>query len=240
MRTSILTLLLSLICTLAFSQNVYLVAVGIADYPGTKNDLVLPIADASAIVELYKTNKSARTRLIINNNATRKTIIETTQSLFDKARANDIVVLFFSGHGYPGGFMAYDQKLDYADLKSIFSLCKSKHKMVFADACFSGTLRDTNGEKQKANDKYNGDVMLFLSSRHNETSIEAPSMKNGFFTTCLVRCLKGGSDYNKDRVITAKELYTGVSEGVIRLSGGKQHPVMWGNFNDNMAILKWK
>ena len=105
---------------------------------------------------------------------------------------------------------------------------------------FSGTLRDTNGEKQKANDKYNGDVMLFLSSRHNETSIEAPSMKNGLFTTCLVRCLKGGSDYNKDRVITAKELYTGVSEGVIRLSGGKQHPVMWGNFNDNMAILKWK
>ncbi len=240
MRYSILTLLLTLICTLAFSQNVYLVAVGIADYPGSENDLVLPVADASAIIDLYKSNKSAKTRLISNSKATRRAILETTKSFFGQARSNDIVVLFFSGHGYPGGFVAYDQMLDYTDVKSIFSSCKSKHKMVFADACFSGTLRDTKSEKQRSTAKFDGDVMLFLSSRHNETSIESPIMKNGFFTTCLVRCLKGGSDYNRDRIITAKELFTGVSEGVIRLSEGKQHPVMWGNFNDNMAILKWK
>ncbi len=240
MRSFLLTLLLTFICTLALSQNVYLVAVGIADYPGTDSDLVLPVADASAIVDLYKSNKSAQTCLLSNSNATRRSIIETTKALFCQARSNDIVVLFFSGHGYPGGFMAYDQKLDYADVKSIFSACKSKHKMVFADACFSGSFRDVKSEKQKLNAAFDGNVMLFLSSRHNETSIETPSMKNGFFTTCLLRCLKGGSDYNKDRVITTKELYTGVSKGVIQLSDGRQHPVMWGSFNDDMAVLKWQ
>ena len=240
MRYCLLTLLSILICALAYSQNVYVVAVGIADYPGTKNDLNLPVADAEAIVELYSLNKSAQTRLLTNSNATKNAIISSTKALFGKAKSNDIVVLFFSGHGYPGGFAAYDEMLDYTDVRTIFAASKSKHKMVFADACFSGTLRDASGDNRKSVERYDGDVMLFLSSRHNETSIEAPGMKNGFFTTCLVRCLKGGSDYNKDRTITAKELYKGVSDGVIKLSGDRQHPVMWGSFSDNMAVLRWR
>jgi hypothetical protein len=216
-----------------------MVAVGIADYPGTKNDLNLPVADAEAIVELYSLNKSAQTRLLTNSNATKNAIISSTKALFGKAKSNDIVVLFFSGHGYPGGFAAYDEMLDYADVRAIFAASKSKHKMVFADACFSGTLRDAKGGDRSI-ERYDADVMLFLSSRHNESSIESPGMKNGFFTTCLVRCLKGASDYNKDRTITARELYNGVSDGVIKLSRGRQHPVMWGSFSDDMAVLRWR
>ena len=81
--------------------------------------------------------------------------------------------------------------------------------------------------------------MLFLSSRGNETSIERRDMKNGFFTSCLQKGLRGGADTNKDRTITTKELFNYVSNGVRRLSDDKQHPVMWGKFSDNMAVLKW-
>ena len=240
MKYCLLTLISILICALAYPQNVYVMAVGIADYPGNQNDLNLPVADAEAIVELYNLNKSAQTRLLTNSEATRNVIIAKTKALFSSAKPNDIVVLFFSGHGYPGGFAAYDEMLDYADVRSIFASSKSKHKMVFADACFSGTLRDASTEKRKSVDGFDGNVMLFLSSRHNESSIEATGMKNGLFTACLVRCLKGGSDFNKDRTITARELYKGVSEGVIKLSQDRQHPVMWGNFSDDMAVLKWR
>ena len=81
--------------------------------------------------------------------------------------------------------------------------------------------------------------MLFLSSRNNENSIERANMKNGFFTTCLQKGLKGNADTDRDRVITAKELFDFVSGGVVKISDGKQHPVMWGNFSDDMVVMKW-
>ena len=83
-------------------------------------------------------------------------------------------------------------------------------------------------------------VMLFLSSRGNEFSNERPDMKNGYFTTYLGKGLQGAADANRDRTITAKELFDYVHKGVIELSFGAQHPVMWGNFPDDMTIMKWK
>ena len=121
--TVALTLLL---CWNAFSNNVFLVAIGISDYPGTENDLNLPVADAKAMVDLYKTNSATSTKILLNANATRKEIIKAANSLFKNAGQEDIVVLFFSGHGIPGGFCAYDDFLLYDDIKAIFSNCKSK------------------------------------------------------------------------------------------------------------------
>jgi hypothetical protein len=64
-------------------------------------------------------------------------------------------------------------------------------------------------------------------------------MRNGFFTAYLQRGLTGGADANKDRVITARELFVFVSQGVKRISEDRQHPVMWGKFSDNMPVITW-
>ena len=236
-RLSIIVLFF-LVYSLCKAQNVYLVSVGVSDYPEGVKDLVLPVSDAKAVADLYKQNCSAKTVILLNRQATKKGILGAMSSLYKNASRNDIIVLFFSGHGTTEGFVAYDGVLGYDDIKQAFSSSKSKHKMIFADACYSGRLRDSNSKSYSLNSDF--DVLLFLSSKHNEVSIETPEMKNGFFTSCLVRSLKGGADFNKDRVITAKELYKGVSDGVIKLSNDKQHPVMWGRFNDNMTILNWK
>ena len=219
------------------AQRIYLVSVGVADYPGTRNDLFLPVQDAQEIYKLFKKNANATAVLLTNSNAKRNHIVSESKKLFSKAGKNDIVVLYFSGHGYKGGFNAHDGYLSYGDIRKLFSGCKAKNKMVFADACFSGDIRDDSGGG--FNDPKNN-IMLFLSSRSNETSIEDARIRNGFFTTCLLRSLKGGADTDKNRVITAKELFTAVSSGVIRLSNNKQHPVMWGNFDDNMPVMIWK
>ena len=55
----------------------------------------------------------------------------------------------------------------------------------------------------------------------------------------LQKGLRGNADANRDRTITAKELFDFVSEGVIKISNGKQHPVMWGKFPDNMPVMVW-
>lgn len=37
----------------------------------------------------------------------------------------------------------------------------------------------------------------------------------------------------------AKEIYNFVHEGVVEVSGNRQHPVMWGKFDGNMVVMKW-
>ena len=107
--------------------------------------------------------------------------------------------------------------------------------MIIADACFSGKMRTT---RQQSNNYNSQNVMLFLSSRTNETSQET-QYKNSLFTIFLERGLRGGADINRDRQITAREIYDFVHKGVIEASDNKQHPVMWGKFENNMTIIKW-
>lgn len=232
---------LFLLTSFTYAQaKVYLVSVGITDYPGTQMDLTFPAKDAQTITWLYSKNTDVEYRQLLNEKATVQNITSATRTVFAKANTNDIIVLFFSGHGYPGGFVAYDGDLTYSQVRKSMAASKCKNKMIFADACFSGKIRTNGGSSQssvQAAKKAN--VMLFLSSRSNETSIERSDMENGYFTTYLQKGLRGGADVNRDRVITAKELYNYVHKGVVEISRDRQHPVMWGKFGDNMPVMVW-
>jgi uncharacterized caspase-like protein len=220
------------------AQNIYLLSVGVANYPGTVNDLYLAADDAIAMHKLYQQNTNATSILLTNSLASKSRILSEANILFSNAKPDDIVVFFFSGHGGDGGFYAYDGLLSYEEVRRVFSSCRARNKMIFADACFAGDMRE-NTNPSFTNPSNN--VMLFLSSRSREYSNENPrTMRNGMFAACLLRSLKGGADINRDRVITAKELYTSVRNGVVRLSENKQHPVMWGNFADTMPVMIWK
>lgn len=236
----IIMLLFLLALSPTVNGKVYLVSAGIADYPGEANDLTLPAKDAQTIAWLYTKNTAVDYSLLLNEQATKKSILAAIRKVFRKATANDIVVFFYSGHGYAGGFYVYDGNLSYGEVRKAMSISKCQNKMIFADACFSGDMRTGSRQSQSAvNAAKNANVMLFLSSRSNETSIESRSMKNGYFTTYLQKGLRGGADANRDRVITAKELFKYVHAGVVELSNDKQHPVMWGKFSDNMPVMKW-
>ena len=246
MKASAFRFLLSaFLLVFSFSANArtYLVSVGIADYSGfpTKiNNLSLTTNDAQTIVNLYSKNTSVVYSLLLNEKATKDRIVRAIKKVFNKASKNDIVVFFFSGHGYPGGFCAYDGKIGYGEIRNAMSQSKSKNKMMFVDACRSGGMRVDEITIQGAvTAAKNANVMLLLSSRNTENSIERRGMQNGFFTTYLQKGLRGNADANRARVITAKELFNFIHQGVSQISGGKQHPVMWGKFDDNMPIMKW-
>lgn len=220
----------------------YLVSVGISDYPGDTRDLGLPINDAKTIVWLYSKNTDVEYQQLLDSVATKQAIIGAIQTLFSKAVADDIVVFFFSGHGNSGGFCAYDADMSYAEIRKAMAVSKCNNKMIFADACFSGLLRENKGKSTVQSEAKKSNVMLFLSSRSNETSLERSDMKNGLFTNFLQKGLRGNADFNRDRVITAKELFNFVSKRVAREAASSkrdQHPVMWGKFDDSMPVMKW-
>ncbi|MBD5227673.1 MAG: caspase family protein [Bacteroidales bacterium] len=238
-------LLAAILLTVAFAADarVYLVSVGIGDYsgfPGQISNLRLTVNDARTVADLYSKNTSVDYSLLLNEKATKKRIVKAIDKVFGMAKENDMVVFFFSGHGYPGGFCAYDGKIGYDEVRRAMAKSRCRNKMMFVDACRSGGMRvDETSAQGALTAAKNANVMLFLSSRNNENSIERTDMKNGFFTTYLTKGLGGNADANRNRIITARELYDFVHREVTNVSGGKQHPVMWGNFDNNMAVMKW-
>ena len=233
------------------TPQTYVVSIGVSDYKNIQ-DLRLPEKDAAAMVQLFE-NRKANVSSLLGTHATKANIIKALKEQFAHAQSQDLVVFFFSGHGYPGGFCPYDMSqqmksgLSYDEIKDIFKECKAQNKVVFADACFAGQfrreseLKESTAVTQKIKEITDGtNVLLFLSSRSNETSIESPFMANGMFTAALLRALRGGADVNLDRLITAKELFDFVSQNVKEKSHDKQHPVMWGKFDDNMIIMNWQ
>lgn len=234
-------ILMILVSAYASFAETYVVCVGIGSYADPKvSNLTKTEKDAKSVAEFYKKGTD-NVITITGKYATRAQIIKSLSSQFGRAKEDDKIVFYFSGHGYPGGFCPYDMSrleegLSYAEVIKVMSQSKAKDKMIFADACNSGAIRQSD---TKANPD-TGNVILFLSSRGNEYSIESPLLSNGYFTNYLLHGLRGKADTNKDRTITAKELYDYVSSGVVQLSKGKQHPVMWGKFPNDLVIVKYR
>ncbi len=242
-----LTLLFSLlfsVCT--FSQvnkgTIYAVFVGVSEYANPNSNLTFCHKDATSMCEVLKYHTEEENLVLITNQAAcRQNIIQKTRDLFAKAKKEDVILFYFSGHGTTGAFCVHDDFLMYSDLRTLFKSTPAKRKLIFADACFSGDMRPATPTQTNANQNNLGTgVLLFLSSRSNQYSIESFSLEGGDFTHYLCTGLKGGADTNGDRLITAKELFNFVHARVKEYTGGDQVPVMWGRFDDNMVILNWK
>lgn len=230
------------------ARTIYVLAVGISDYAYIQ-DLKKTEIDANIFAELYKTHTKNVT-LLLGAQATHDNILKVLRKTCSQAKEGDVLVFFFSGHGSKGGLCAYDTKsqqstVTYKEIQQVIHTCRANNKQLFIDACFSGGLRQETSSNTStsatAENSFNNNqgVMLFLSSRTNETSQENPWADNGFFTQYLLKGIKGAADTNKDRIITAKEIYSYVSTNVIKRTNGKQHPVMWGKFSDNMRVMNW-
>jgi uncharacterized caspase-like protein len=229
--------LLMFMITISVHAHIYVVCVGVSDYPGQQNDLRVSANDALVIKKIFDANGHADVNCLINKNATVANVVRVVSETFAKARKNDVVLFFFSGHGIQGGFVCQDGFLYYRDVVKEMMRSSAKTKIVLADACYSGKMR-SSGNNFITNVYDDKNVMFFLSSRTTEKSLET-KYANSLFSIFLERGLRGGADTNLDRVVTAKELYNFVHNGVVRKSKGMQHPVMWGNFDKNMSVIKW-
>ena len=216
-------------------SKIYLVSVGVADYPGNNMDLQKSANDARTIAQIYSSTKTSEVVLMLDKNATIDGVMENVGKAYAKAKKDDTVIFFFSGHGTKKGLACYDGVLSFDRILEIMKKCPARTKVVIADACYAGKMR---GSKSWQRAVKNEDVMFFLSSRSDEKSRES-RYSNSMFTIYLERGLRGGADVNRDRSISAREIYDFCHDGVIKSTNGAQHPVMWGKFNGNMPIITW-
>jgi len=84
---------------------------------------------------------------------------------------------------------------------------------------------------------------IVTASRTTEVSIELPELGHGIFTYYLVQRLKGAADLNRDGIVMLQELYEYVEQEVSKKSravGGNQHPVMKGELEGVLPLMRVK
>ena len=96
-------LILFLLATTTLSARTYIVSVGIADYPGRQNDLRVSANDAMTISGIFTKNGNATVDCFVNSDVTIKKVCTAMRNTFAKASPSDAIILYFSGHGVPGG-----------------------------------------------------------------------------------------------------------------------------------------
>lgn len=237
--------------------KIWAVTVGVGRYTSMPN-LKFTDDDAFRFYSFLKSPEGGalpenQIEILVDESATRENILKTMRSIFLKADDNDVVVLYFSGHGLEGCFLpvdfdGYNNKLRHEEIKQIFSESKAKHKLCIADACHSGSMQFGEGLAAKgptsvslkrfyqAFEDTNGGVALLMSSKSEELSLEDHGLRQGVFTYYILQGMKGKADNNGDKLVTVTELYNYVYKNVREYTAGMQTPVLTGDYDSAMPI----
>lgn len=224
--------------------------IGVSDYNEMKK-LEFSDDDAQHIFDFLQSEEGgsvplSQIILLKDQQATYKNVIGAANQLFSKANPEDLILFYFSGHGLPGAFLPVDSdgikhRINHDELKSILLHSPAKHKLVFADACHSGSFRSMS-ENEYSHLFYeslaisSGGLGLLLSSRSDEFSHEFDGIKAGVFSHFLIRGLTGEAEKDKDGLVSVTELFDYVFEQVRWFTQNKQSPVLYGGIDKNMPV----
>ena len=192
--------------------------IGIADYPGTGDDLKYADDDArdlnKTLVERYGYQVN-HIKVLIDDEATKSGILTAIAWLRDSEGPGDEVVFYYSGHGDRGvkqdadeeitdeGIVPYDVGVTGliwdGDLATEFSTYNTTRFFIGFDACYAGGFDDLAG---------NGRVIC-MSSSQNKVSYEGDAWQNGEFTYYFVEqgMYNRLADANGDTHVTVEEAF---------------------------------
>ena len=247
------------------------VIIGISDYkyPGIPD---LRYADRDA-TEFYKFLKSPqgggfaenRIKFLINENATTQNIRDALFVFLRQAIEEDLVYIYFSGHGIPEPdnpdnlyLATYDTDPERLastafpmwDIETALARHIPAEKVVLlADACHSGGISGGIGTRNIAQqnliNKYLIELMkakpgkvIFTASEVGEVSQESQKWGggHGVFTYFFLEGLKGAADTNKDGIVTLGEAIDYTDEHVRRATNARQHPDTAGQFDRSLPM----
>ncbi len=237
----------------AATMKVWAVIVGISSYDHMPT-LKYTDDDAYRMYAFLKSPEGGaladdQIRILIDEDATREKILFAMQETFAKAGENDLVFVYFSGHGLRGAFLpidydGYHNKLEHEEIRSILDSSKARYKLCIADACHSGSLlamksgeiRNVLADYYKTLAHAKPGTALIMSSKSDETSLESSGLRQGVFTHFLIRGLKGEADADGNKIVTIKELFNFVNDNVRAYTGNRQSPVIQGDYDENMTV----
>jgi tetratricopeptide (TPR) repeat protein/uncharacterized caspase-like protein len=249
--------------------RLWAVVIGISSYGNLSPEQQLKFAhhDAEEFAAFLRSPSgggfpSTQIKLLLNQNATLSAIRTALGTwLVRSAEPDDVVFIFFAGHGVVEGerdgyLLAYDsdpQNL-YATALSISELdriiterLRARVVVLMADACHAGRIgwasRGSADEVLISRyldeiGKSGTGVFRLLASRPDERSYEDARWGGGHgaFTYFLLQGLKGKADRDRDGVVRAAELLDYLSEVVPEETRALQHPRAAGHLDPKLPL----
>jgi hypothetical protein len=248
------------------------VVIGISEYAHKNKNLTnLKYAhrDAEKLSEFLKSKAggsfpASNVKLLTNRQATTKGIRDGLFTFLKRTVKEDLVVIFFSGHGTPDPdkpsnlyLVAHDSDpnnisatgIPMWDIETALKrTIAAERTIVLADTCHSAGV--TEGVKGvKIGEQFNkyfaalararpGRV-IFTSCEGYEVSRESKKWGggHGVFTWALLEALKGKADKDKSGIVTLGEVLDYVDMTVRRETANEQHPTKTGvQFDRNLPM----
>ena len=226
----------------------YAVVVGINDYADAAiPDLKYAESDAKAVYDTLIDAKIGRfpkdnVTLLLGKNVTPGKIKAALYKLRGVGK-DDLVVIFYSGHGAKEGDEAFwvtqdaDRKalpatsLTNSEIRKYFQKIPSQRMVVLLDCCYAAsTVKKSLADPKKLFGEFEGKGRVTIAgSADNQEALEYPDKKAGVFTHYLVGGLRGAADVNTDGVVTFEEMWGYLGDNVRKASvkqGGLHEPVL--------------
>lgn len=233
-------------------MHLYAVIVGVTKFQDTSIDpLQLSTKDAKDFAALIAKQatlfaESPDITLLLDEQATRYNITAALRQKLKKAGKEDVVILYFSGHGatdpdMPDEFYFVTHDANKKNLFAtallmndtrLFRSIQSERFLMIADTCFSGGFR-RGIEAPKAKSIFSlADSLkgrrIFTSSSPWELSWEDERFDNSVFTHFLLKGLRGCADLKpRDGVVTIQELYNFVAGETKAHTKERQNPMIF-------------
>jgi hypothetical protein len=263
------------------SREQWAVVIGVGHYSNAAiPQLHYTVADAELVQQVLVSQGGFKKDnvLLITDKTERKPTLRDLKwalgtFLARSAKKDDLIVIFFAGHGAPevdprgaesDGLAKYlvpsdadpndlySTALPMDEFQTIFDRIEAERVVVFVDACYSGAAGGRTFASKRTRAARVDEVFLdrltrskgraiLTASRGSEVSLEVPELGHGLFTHYLVQGLRGAADLDRDGIVSLQELYQYLEQQVSQKSrsiGGNQHPVMKGELEGLMPLIK--
>jgi len=231
----------------SLDPSLYVLAVGADDYAPAYPDLEFAVVDAQAVADEFMRQEGGMytrvyTTTLTDRDATRENIFRALRE-FGEMKPQDVLLLFFSGHGVrdrdrsgriryyylPAGVTPStlaSRAMAWEDFSGEIRRLNAGRVILLLDACHSGDV-SSGASNEKVAASMAGDVgIVFTSSSGNEFSYEDRSWGHGAFTRALLDGLRGKADFTGDGIVDWSELQLYVSTAVRSMTQGSQNPMV--------------
>ncbi len=245
------------------------VIVGVGDYRSDEiPDLEFAGADARAIRDFLTSDRAGpfeedHVLYLGDDEATGSALREALFVFLQQADWDDLVVIYFAGHGAPDPsrpdnlyLLPHDADLNALaatgfpmwDVKTALRRQISAERViVIADACHSAGTQEGLSASDGDNPIAGGFSQLFTPSRRlsmtaanaNEFSLEDARWEgHGVFTYFLLEGLEGAGDADGNGIVTFSEVFDYVARNVTEATEGRQNPQRAGIGDIPLAVVE--
>jgi hypothetical protein len=211
--------------------NNYAVIIGNNTYQDPSYQALKSAAsDATAVSQVLKARYGFQTNLLLN--ASRLEILTALNTMREKLGPDDNLLIYYAGHGELQGRQGYWIPVDAKDntastwisnaaISDILTTIKSRHVLVVADSCYSGTmtraavpvfdLAAMSPDKWSAwvGKMTSGKSRTALTSGGVQPVPDTGSGQHSYFTRAFLNALQ-----DNDRMLEAQRLYREVSSSL--------------------------